>query len=481
MDKKIKFSLKPEENKATEQDRQVLEAAYRAWMGWEQFRLSRKRNKDYTYGRQWGDIRHDDDGNPISEGDYVRLCGKEPLTNNMLRQLIKCVVGRFRKTLSDEKQQGGDDYQSNFIDEIDSRALEEFLISGCCVQRVEWADEQSGSGVWIENVNVNRFFCNRMEDPRGHDCEIIGCLHNMRLSELIRRLADGNIQAARRIRNAYAAPQSIYQSAAIGQDGATNSRFWHGSDGKCRAIEVWTLELAEVLRCHDTLTAQLTILPASKAKEIEQQNAKRRKQGKEEIIVNWSVAQEWHCRWFAPSGVLLRHFTSPFAHHSHPFVFKLYPLTDGEIHSFIEDVIDQQKYVNRLITSIDHIMSASAKGVLLFPTEALPDGYTWGDVRKMWSNCNGIIPIDTDRSASLPQQVVSRSNDTGAYQLLSTQMKLIEQISGVTSVLQGQQVSGNQSAELYQTQMENSETALADIYGSFDAFRTQRQVKAQNL
>ena len=45
-------------------------------------------------------------------------------------------------------------------------------------------------------------------------------------------------------------------------------------------------------------------------------------------------------------------------------MFKAYPFIDGEIHSFVADVIDQQRYTNRLITLNDWVIRASAKGVL---------------------------------------------------------------------------------------------------------------------
>ena len=75
-----------------------------------------------------------------------------------------------------------------------------------------------------------------------------------------------------------------------------------------------------------------------------------------------------------PQGDVLRSGRSPYRHGSHPFVFKAYPFIDGEIHSFVSDIIDQQKYANRLISMYDWILRASAKGVLLFPEGALPEG-----------------------------------------------------------------------------------------------------------
>lgn len=461
-------------------DMRVLDAAFCAWMAWGDFRKRRARSKDFTYGRQWGDVVTDELGRRMTERELANKCGKEPMTNNLIRQLVKCVVGRFRHSIAEEKNVAGEAYWHNCVDEIDSRALEEFLISGCCVQRVEW-DEDDGCGVRVDNVNVNSFFSNVIEDVRGWDCEIVGCLHDVRLGQLIMRLADGDVATARRIKKVYSGLGAVYDSTAVGQDAEAGRDFWYARGGKCRAIEVWTLELEEVLRCHDYENAQCRVLPISRRAELERDNARRREEGRAEVCLEWRVEKVWHCRWFAPDGTLLRHYTSPYAHGSHPFVVKMYPLTDGEIHSMVEDVIDQQKYVNRLITIIDHIMNASAKGVLLFPEGSLPEGFTWKDVRRLWSNSDSIIPYVPDEGGAVPQQVVAKNTDIGAYELLSMQMRLIEEISGVTSVLRGQGSGGNSGVKLYEMQVENADVSLADIYETFASFRRQRDEKARRL
>ncbi len=467
---------------ATDEDYRVLEAAFEAWRNWGDFRRRRQRNKDFTYGRQWGDLVKNDAGQLVTEGELASQCGKEPLTNNLLRQLIKCVVGRFRKSIAKEVKKAGNEYRRNCINELDARALEEFLISGCCVQRVERDTETNAKGaVRVDNVNVNRFFSNVMEDVLGRDCEIVGELHDMRVGELIMRLAATDINKARRIRNVYSSLNSIYSSPSIGADSERYTSFWQAQGGKCRAIEVWTLQLVEVLHCHDFENSRTMTLSARQLGEIEAENKKRRKECRDEITVNWGVEKEWHCRWFAPDGTLLSHYVPSSGHRSHPFVFKMFPLTDGEIHAFVEDVIDQQKYVNRLITIIDHIMNASAKGVLLFPEASLPDGFSWRELRHLWANSNSIIPYTPDESGAVPQQIIARNTDIGAYQLLNTQMNLIEDISGVPGVLRGQAVSGQAGVKLYESQLENADTALADIYESFGSFRRQRNLKASSI
>ena len=260
------------EKRATDADLRVLDAALKAWISWGEIRRRRRRNKDFTYGRQWGDLVKDDNGQWIAEGDLLARCGKEPLTNNMLRQLIKCVVGRFRKSVADEakavervlsrgkekkglrmfaagcivgindtpERRAAATYKVNCIEELDARSLEEFLISGCCVQRIDDGDDCSPApGIpAVEMLNVNRFFSNMMEDVRGTDCEIVGYLHDLHVSELIMRLAHGDVAESRRIRDVYSSLQSIYTSAEIGSDAERCGSFWQAKGGKCRAIEV---------------------------------------------------------------------------------------------------------------------------------------------------------------------------------------------------------------------------------------------------
>lgn len=178
--------------------------------------------------------------------------------------------------------------------------------------------------------------------------------------------------------------------------------------------------------------------------------------------------------------MLLDEYDSPFGHGSHPFVVKFHPLTDGEVHSFVEDVIDQQRYINRLIVLIDHIMSTSAKGVLLFPTDQKDDQYSWGEIARAWASCDGIIPYKPQSQQPGPQQVISKTTDIGAYDLLSLEMKLLEDVSGVSDALLGKNVSSATGSALYESQVKNATIALADIFETFNTFRVSRNVKALN-
>lgn len=449
----------------------VLHAAFNAWNAGATIRKSRLRNKRFTYGNQWDDVSIDENGNAVTDWQRYSNNGASPVTNNLIRSLVRTIVGRYRSQVIDEedKKSLNDVAQTNELDELDSRALEEFLVAGCCVQRVDLQHELGKAHVTVENVNPNHFFVNAMTDVRSRDCEIVGQIHDLSIARLLQRVARGSRRKAQWVRRLYTnnadqRTQAFAQS--IGADTQSATDFWHASDpGKCRAIEVWTLESHEVALCHNHRTAQLT---------IESLSAARRYKSDDNVDVTWDIATTWHCRWFSPMGDLLAEWDSPYNHNRHPFAMKFYPLTDGEVHSFVEGVIDQQKHVNRMITMLDQILSSCAKGVLLYPETALPDGFTWRDVRRVWSTTGGILPYSPHISNEKPEQISANATDIGGFEMIKLQMQLLEEVSGVSGALQGKTPAGVNSAHLYETQAQNAHLALADIYGTFTNFRHNR-------
>lgn len=467
------------ENNFKNENEAVLQAAYKAWSSAHALRSSRLRNKRFTYGDQWSDVVRDRNGRSMTEWQrYSEDGAMSPITNNVLRQLVKTIVGRFRSqhmATEDREQRVEQVRAMNCLDELDSRTLEEFLISGCCVQRVDVHEALCAKQVVVNQVNVNRFFMNAPLDPLCRDCEIIGQVHDLNMADLLKRVAHHSRKKAEWVRRIYTenlADRIASFTASIGADTQTGRDFWYNADGKCRAIEVWTLESREVLVCHDCKEAQLYVLPVTDYKKLKSMLG---------VKVRWDIDTYWRCRWFAPSGELLDSYDSPFAHGGHPFVIKLYPLTDGEVHSFIEDVIDQQKYLNRLVTLVDHIMDASAKGVLLYPDTAIPNGFTWDEVRAVWRNCNGVLPYSPAMTDAKPEQITTNATNIGAYDMIQLQMKLLEEISGVSGALQGRNVNTSGSASLYQSQADNASLALTDIFETFNAFRSARDKKILGL
>lgn len=148
--------------------RRVLEAAHKAWLAIADFRRRRRRYIRYTYGDQWGDPAPEASG-AISEGEAMRAQGARPLTNNLIRRMVKAVVGRYRMQAEGT---GHDDADTplgacrrfNCTDELDARTFEEFLISGVALQRVGHDTRRGRRAVWVDIVNPETFFITPVGD-----------------------------------------------------------------------------------------------------------------------------------------------------------------------------------------------------------------------------------------------------------------------------------------------------------------------------
>lgn len=455
----------------------VLYNAYKAWCSCSQLRNRRLRNKRFTYGDQWSDTFSTLTGTK-TEYEAFFEAGTKPITNNLIRQMVKTIVGRYRTEYINTQQFSDKNveavHHSNQLDELDSRALEEFLISGTAVQRIDVVHELWNRHVRVSNVNLNNFFVASFDDALARDCEMMGQIHDLNIAELIKAVAGGSRSKADYIRRLYSSDcrnRTLDFIHAIGADSSKVANFWHSGDsGKCRAIEVWTRESREVTLCHDRATARVWVVPG-----------KSRVKDSEQLVTHYDIINTWHCRWFSPMGDLLAEWDSPWAHGSHPFITKFYPLTDGEVHSFVEDIIDQQKAVNQIITLINNIMMASAKGVLMFPETALPDGFTWEDIGTVWRKCNGILPYNPAFGNCKPEQISVNNTNIGAYEMVKLQMQLLEEISGVTGALQGKSTATGNSATLYQNETTNAVIALSDIFGTFTNWRENRDKKIASM
>ena len=462
----------------------VFEAAIRAWNSGAALRKLRERMKAYTYGRQWDDECILPDGSHGTEADQARMSGRNPLTNNLLRQMVKSIVGRFRAMRAQEND-GADAVsdlaqarERNLVDELDARMLEEFLMSGCAVQRVVSERRPQGAGVWVDNVSPGRFFVNAFSDPRGSDIELVGMTHDMSLNEVKMRFGGGSERRCADIESVYGrgADVSFFSDSSAGLLRPADAT-------RCRVIEVWTMEARTVLKCHDTAASRTFLVDAAGGdKAVARCNRERGRQGQGRIVARRAMTVRWRGRWFAPDGTLLYAEDSPWPHGQHPFVVKFYPLIDGEVHPFVEDIVDQQRHINRLITLIDHIISTSAKGALLMPIQAQVPGISLGEYAAAWARPGSVIPYDTSRTTVMPQAVTGRGDDAGATSLLGIEMRMMEQISGVSTALQGMEGSSDRgSASLYSARVENSIVALRDIFDTFAAFCRRRDTLLRTL
>lgn len=455
------------------------------------FRQTRNRCKRYCYGDQWGD-QIMVDGRLMREEHYIRSQGSEPLKNNLIRRLVKHVLGLYRaqeQPGSDRKNDAVSDSaaspaakdemtallqavrRENCADELDIRMLEEFLISGLAVQRKTGGFRHGRAGCWTDNVPPDHFFVNsEMSDCRGWDVECVGEIHDMRLDAACETFARSSGDV-RRLADIYSAADYRERMRTMladwGQGHGTADFFFPSSSYLCRVVEVWHRVRRPGFLCHDREDGHLRWMDAMLAEE-EADTASDK---------IWTVSDEWHYAYLSPFGDVLAEGVSPYLHGSHPYVFKAYPFIDGEIHSFVADVIDQQRYTNRLITIYDWVMRSSAKGVLLVPEESIPEGYTLADVADEWARFNGVIAVKTRNGAMMPQQISANAVNIGINELLQTQLSFMEDISGVTGVLQGKQQNVGVSGTLFEQQTHNATLSQLDLLDTYRQFISEGKKK----
>lgn len=478
----------------------VLMEAQHYWNQMDDFRRDRERNKRYTYGFQWDDVICVD-GKKMTEEDYIKTQGSVPLKNNLIRRLVRNVLGVYRSQLKEptctardrDEQKLGEtmstilqcNMQLNRMNEVNARSMEEFLISGFIVHRKSYGWRNGKEDCWTDYVQPNNFFIdNNMRDFRGWDVTCLGEVHDVSFGQLCEQFAH-TPQEYRRLKEIYkwAERREYIASYAerFGYSRLENYDFLLTSEpGRCRVIEVWRKEQKPRYRCHDYLNGDVFKIEVSDYEEqVANVNRERMQMAKEAgmpedevplIKATWFVDDYWYFYYLSPFGDILKEGETPFEHGSHPYVFKAYPFIDGEIHSFVADVIDQQRYTNRLITLYDWIMRASAKGVLLMPEDCLPDGVSMEDIAESWAEFNGIIVYKPSPSRQIPQQVANNSTNIGITELLNLQLKFFEDISGVNGALQGKPGFSGQSASMYNQQVQNSTMALLDMLECFSQF-----------
>lgn len=484
----------------------ILMEAQNYWNQMERFRRERERNKRYTYGDQWGDMVVVN-CERMSEEEYIQKQGKVALKNNLIRRMVKNVIGVYRSQEKEpscfardrDEQRASEtmstvlqyNLQLNRMDEINARTMEEFLISALAVHRISYGWRNGRVDNWIDYVQPNNFFIdNNMRDFRGWDCTCVGEVHDVSFGQLCEQFAKSDADVERLKQIYHWSHDRQYMVSYVGYFGYSklgNYDFLFTDDpNRCRVVEVWRKEQVPRYRCHDYQNGEIFRIDlkdydeeVTKANQERQQIGLAAGMAKEDIPyveAEWFMDDTWHFYYLSPFGDILMDGETPYEHGSHPYVFKAFPFIDGEIHSFVADIIDQQRYVNRLITLYDWIMRASAKGVLLVPRDCLGESSV-EDFADSWTEFNGVIVYEPSKSGNVPTQVAQNSTNIGIAELLNIQLQFFEDISGVNGALQGKAGYAGESAAHFNAQTQNATMSLLDMLSSFDNFVKEEAYK----
>lgn len=489
----------------------VLNEFQACWSSLSTARQKLRRSLMYAYEDQWGDyVRDPDTGLLITESDLIKKQGKIPLKNNMISPIIKNIDGQFRQNstkpvcvVRDQAESKIGEmmsiaieyaHQINEIREVDADSLRLLMLGGICAQRIEYGfnPAKQMKDVWVYGCNPSRVFFNtNLEDVRAWDLNIIGEVYDMTLSNVISAFAKSN-EDRERIRKIYGQykENAIYTSTD-GMQGRQNrdmTFFGPSRPDLCRVILGWKLESRECYFCNDELDGSWWYSDFKDKSAIDAINNQRIQEAtangmepEDVLLIQYEYANEqyWYYRYMTPYGDILQEGRSPYWHKEHNYVFHAYPMVQGKVFNFIEDFIDQQRAINRTMTLIDFIRGASSKGVLIVDEDAF-DTMSREQIVDEYVRYNGVLFCKLKNGKSINnvvQQYNSNASVAGDYELLSLQLKLINDISGVNSAMQGKNAPSGTAASLYAQQVQNSSLNLKGLFDSFLSFRLRRDNK----
>lgn len=488
----------------------VLLDAQRCYWNMATWRQRRERAKNFTYDNQYRDIV-EVDGKKMSEEQYILEGGLVPLSNNLIRRLVNNVVGTYlgqdkEPTCSsrDKNEQVYAETDSTLLQYnrqlnkaglLYSEALQEALFSAFVAMKHTYGYNESKHIIdcWQYKCDMSRFVMDSdARDVRGWDVRLIGELHDLTLQEVCATFASNPIQVAEIQKEyKYTTDREYLRHTCnrFGESDLRNFDFLSAAEaGRCRVIEIWNKETRQMARFWDKAKGEIFICKVTDIPVLVDNVNQRRMFEAERagldpqkiaLIVpavdnttdgnGWFIENYWYYRFVTPSGKVLKEGETPYAHGEHPYTFFAYPFIDGELHSFVDTVIDQQKFVNSLITMQRWIMKNSAKGVLLAPESAF-EGHDINEVAEQWSRFDGLILYRAKAGVPMPTQISANSTNIGIHELLATEMKLFEDISGVNGALQGKAGYSSTSGALYAQQVQNGTTSLLDILMSYSEF-----------
>lgn len=485
------------------------------------------RCKDFVSGDQWGDMTVFE-GMQMTEQQMMELQGRYAVVNNFLKILIRNYKGTYIKqdleatcrARQKEFQPLADALSTslqylwdlNSQKELNSDIFEEGLIAPCFVGKVSVGIMNGQYDVWSEPVQIKRWVVDsNTSDPRGFDIEIIGEIHDMSRSKVISTFAKSPADR-RRIGRIYddcsteSRANMMYANRNLGDRDKGRNFYFPTEWGLCRVYEIWKKEYRDGYECHDYLDGGYYSASNEELAEIKAENEARCQAARmagvpeEEIrealsattsdkhvmppsckLIRYQYFYEdyWYYRFMAPNGEVICEGESPYEHKSHPYVFRIYPLMGGAARSFINDVIDLQKDINRMDAMYDWIIRHAAKGALLMPRDQMDIEHGWNLTKygKAWARPDAVIPYNPKPGAAIPQQISKNNTDIGIWQSIQQKAQWIQDITGVQGSLQGKTGYAGTSGTLYAQQVQNASTSLLDLIQKFSAWTKDLAMK----
>lgn len=476
------------------------------------------RSANYYKGKQWGDPVTIKDRcgreRTVTEEEYIKSQGRPALKHNLIRPIIRNVLGQFRSApyksvvySSDEGGQDAADQMSVKLNDVlryndsaarDAREYESFLNTGCGIYITGYAyDTELREPIpFFRNIDYHRYFQNPdAADIAGKDVHFCGDFVDITLDEAKSMYAHNKAQE-QALENIYyhqSLTLPVIYKAFVEANPAARTFLGSAGDGNCRVIRVCRLEGAWDLTVHDYADASFETYSLrefpNKEAEILFEIGRRKKMAAEmgvdyedpamrlKIVYEKKYVRRWMYYHLSPWGHILWQAENPYQHNSHCYVAIFYPMFQGQVYGMTYDLIDQQRMVNRMIINLDFAMSASQQGVLIVDEDSIPDDMELEDIAEEWVRYRGVIKLKLKDKAQIPQQLAGHQVNIGQFEMVNLMMKLMMDISGVQGAAQGKAPTAGTPASLYSQEVTNSQINVLDYAESFAWFLEQRDYK----
>ena len=506
-------------NKATtlkhQQRHDLLARCNQAWENLRPVRETGERVMNYCYGDQWGDII-EYKGGLISERRYLQEHSTVPLVNNIMSSILNSIVGLYAKQgtepvcfarvhdaqwLSDMMSATMQcNWQETRMQDVLKHAFEDYCVRGIALTRESYEDREGLPDAWTDVINPYYAFWEANHDVRFTDMSLIGVLNDVTPEELYKQFARAEFSLTKadlqRIFHIGRTYDGEYEYDDLSQALEQNEQhrlenvsfFDTGDPRKLRVIEVWHKESKERYQCFDPLAVNMEekyfrcekkdigdILSINRERKKLYDESGVPKEDRPYITAELIQDTYWMYTFMAPDGTVLCEGETPFDHHSHPFTIKLYPYINGEIHPYMGNIVDQQRYINRLIIMHDMAARSAAKGVTIVPISCIPEGMSPRDFAEEFTAYDGLVFYQPSRQNPnlRPEVITSNAVQIGTPELLNIQMQLIRDISNVSGALQGKTPSAGTSAARYSQETQNATTSLYGLLFDFTNFTEQ--------
>ncbi len=494
-------------------DLELLQDCARSWENLDPVRQERARVLQYLFGNQWGEYIHVHGIGSMTEEDWIKAQGNVPLKNNVMVSLWMTVFGLHAKqetepvcyARSEDSKALSDmmsaalqtNWQNTYMAEMLDSAFAEYLISGMAFVRESYEEREELHDSYTDYINPYYMFWEAGNDPAHRDIRMIGCLCDISREDLYFRFAKpeygltiDDLDKIYSIGGRNARPLGTSFNQHNDKNDYSNVSFYTPSDaGLCRVIEVWREEVKPRYQCYDPLATtaadkyfRCTKEDLPKVLEINRERKAMYDSMQDPVPVEkraYITAKEivdkyWQYTFMAPDGRILCTGETPYDFKSHPFSCSLFPYINGEIHPFMGYFIDQQRYINQMVTVGQSAINNSSKGMTFLPLSLKPDNMSVDEYVNQKSRANAVYVYDDRkgvRTGAKPEFFTHSAFNLGQTEMLQLQLNMIHEVSGVQGAIQGKTPTSGTSAARYAQEAQNSTTTIYPLVKKFTGFK----------